>query len=330
MTFDQSLGAGVAHLLAGARRVVRVSAGVRPDEQVVIVTDVERPPDVSAALAVAVSEAGGQPLIVTMPAFHAGDAPSPPVAAALRMADVILGVTTGSLYHSAAVREAIGARFVGLTGFTQDVLLSGGVFADFPSLAGEAYRLSDLLSQANRARITAPGGTDLTVDLHERGGNSITAMVRDPGERTACPAVEASIAPIETSGEGVVVVDASASIAGVLADPIRIEISGGRAVALSGGDAVQHIRRVLERAGTPDAFTLAEIAFGLNPAAVIRGVIVEDEGVAGTGHIALGGNINFGGTSAAPVHLDFVYHAPTLWLDDRLVIDAGRLLPPDG
>lgn len=328
MTFDPTLAAGVAHLMAGARRVVRVSAGVRQDERVVIVTDVERPPDVATALAAAVSEAGGTPLIVTLPHAEAGEEPMAPAVAAFSAADVILAPTTTALFHSAAVRDAAlaGARFVGLTGFSPDVLLSGGVFADFPSLAEDAYRLTDRLTQANRARVTAPGGTDLTVDLNDRAAVPITGMVREPGERTACPDVEAFIAPLETSAEGIVVVDASASLVGVLGDPIRIRVEHGKAVEITGGEPAQHIREALEAASTENAYTLAELAFGLNPAAVVRGVIVEDEGVAGTGHVALGSNVFFGGTSDAPVHLDFVYHKPTLWLDDELVIKAGELV----
>ena len=328
MSFDQILGAGVAHLLAGARRVVRVSAGVRQGEHVVIVTDVERPPDVAAALSVAVTEAGGFPLIVTMPTLRSGDEPSGPVVVALAAADVILAPTTGALYHSAAIRDAAlsGARFVGLTGFSPDVLLSGGVFADFPSLAGEAHRLTDLLTQANTARATSPGGTDLTVNLAGRAAVPITGMVRERGERTACPDVESFIAPLETSANGVVVVNASASIVGVLGDPIRITVKNGRAVKIEGGDAARQINKALEAAGAPNAYTLAEFAFGLNPEGVIRGVIVEDEGVAGTGHVALGGNSFFGGTSIAPIHLDFVYHSPTLWLDDEIVIQDGEFL----
>jgi leucyl aminopeptidase (aminopeptidase T) len=328
MSFDQILGAGVGHLLAGARRVARVSAGVRPGEHVVIVTDVERPPDVAAALSVAVTEAGGFPLIITMPTLRSGDEPTGPVVVALAAADVILAPTTGALYHSAAVRDAAlaGARFVGLTGFSPDVLLSGGVFADFPSLVGDAYRLTDLLTQATTARVTAPGGTDLTVNLAERGAVPITGMVRERGERTACPDVESFIAPLETSANGVVVVDASASMVGVLGDPIRITVKHGCAVEIEGGEAARQIRHALEAAATPNAYTLAEFAFGLNPEGVIRGVIVEDEGVAGTGHIALGSNSFFGGTSVAPIHLDFVYHSPTLWLDDVIVIQDGEFL----
>ena len=48
------------------------------------------------------------------------------------------------------------------------------------------------------------------------------------------------------------------------------------------------------------------------PDGIIPGAIVEGEGVAGTGHITLGSDIHFGGTNAAPLHLDLVFRDPTL------------------
>jgi leucyl aminopeptidase (aminopeptidase T) len=153
-------------------------------------------------------------------------------------------------------------------------------------------------------------------------------MARHPGESTGCPDVESFIAPLERSSEGTIVVDASASIAGVLAEPITITVREGRAVTIEGGEPAERIRAALDAAGHPDAYTLAELAFGLNPEGIIRGVIVEDEGVAGTGHVALGSNIFFGGTSAAPIHLDFVYHNPTLALGGKAIIVKGELQPP--
>jgi len=104
--------------------------------------------------------------------------------------------------------------------------------------------------------------------------------------------------------------------------PIRITISRGRALSIEGGGA-ERILAALDATGHPDADTLAELAFGLNPEAIIRGVIVEDEGLAGTGHVALGSNVFFGGTSTAPIHLDFVYRRPTLTLDGVVVIQDG-------
>lgn len=311
--------AGIEPLLPGARRIVDVCAGMRPGEQVAIVTDRARPPEIALALAEAVREAGGIATICTTEPVPSGSEPPAPVRAAMHAAQVILAPTTGALYHTRAVQEATGTRFLGLTAYITDVLKRGGVFADFPALAPRAHRLAEMLSQASELRVTAPGGTDLHVRLDGRAAVPITGMAREPGERTGCPDIEAFIAPLEESAEGVVVVDASASVAGVLSEPITLTIERGKAVDISGGAGAAQVRDALERAGTPSVYTLAEVAFGLNPDGIIRGVIVEDEGVAGTGHVALGSNIHFGGANDAPLHLDFVYHAPTLWLDGEQV-----------
>lgn len=309
--------------MEGARRIVSVCAGVRPGEQVAIISDTNRPLSVLIALLEAVEEAGGIGSIVLTTPVPSGAEPPDTVRAAIHASDVTLAVTSGALYHTRAVQDAAHLRFLGLTAFIPDVLREGGVFADFPALSPRAHRLADLLTSASIARVTAPGGTDLTVDLTGRAAVPITAMARNPGEKNGCPDIEAFIAPLETSANGVVVADASASVAGVLSEPIRITVEGGRAVAIEGGDGAAKIRATLEAAGTESVYQLAEFAFGLNPNAIVRGVIVEDEGVAGTGHIALGSNIHFGGTSDAPLHLDFVYWQPTLWLDGEQVEIVG-------
>lgn len=267
---------------------------------------------------------------IVMPNMPSGAEPPGPVAAAMAAANVILAPASGALYHTLAVRDALarGARFLALTGFIKDVLVRGGVFAEFPELAPRAIRLAELLTGASQARVMAPGGTDLRVRLDGRQGIPVTGMAREPGQRDACPDVEAFIAPLEASAEGSVVVDASASLVGVLDQPLHIMVRQGRAVAIEGGPAAEVVRSALETAGGGDAYTLAELAFGLNPVGMIRGVIVEDEGVAGTGHVALGRNVSFGGTSAAPIHLDFVFRRPTLWLDDRLIIREGEVIEP--
>jgi leucyl aminopeptidase (aminopeptidase T) len=317
---------GLARLLPGARRVVGVGAAVAAGETVVILTDTSRQPRVAQALAAAVAEVGATPVVVTMAPIPSGVEPPAPAAAALAAAEVILTPTTGAVYHTRAVTAAAkaGARMLSLSEFTEANLIEGGAFAAFPALAPRALRLTELLSAAAEAHVTSPGGTDLRLRLDGRAAVPITGMVRAPGERSGFPDIEAFIAPLEDRSDGIVVVDASASFVGVLAEPIRIEVRGGRAVAVEGGEAAARIRGYLERAGTPNAYTLAELAFGLNPAGLIRGVIVEDEGVAGTGHVALGSNVHFGGTSDAPLHLDFVYQRPTLTLDGRVLIRDGE------
>lgn len=317
----------IESLMAGARRIVTVCTAVQPGETVVIVSDTSRPASIRAALAEAVREVGAEPIEIVTSPVASGAEPPRVVAAAIAAADVILAPTSGALYHTAALRSATdgGARFLAMTAYTEDVMRRGGIFADFPALAPLAIRLAERLSAANEAHVTSPGGTDLRVRLDGRSAVPITGSATRPGERSACPDIEAFIAPLETSADGMVVVDASASIAGVLASPLRIEIRGGRAVAIDGASAAT-IWDALHAADHPDAFTLAELAFGLNPEGIIRGVIVEDEGVAKTGHVALGSNVFFGGTSTPPIHLDFVYHLPTLTLDGEAVIRDGDLV----
>src|SRR5579884_3391021 len=248
-------------LMPGARRVVGVCGGVRAGGGVLILTDEARSPRIAAALAQAVAELDATPLVLTMPPLPSGTEPPAPVAAAMAAADAILAPTSGAIYHTDATRRAAaaGARLLSLTEFTEDVLREGGVFADFPRLAPRAHRLAALLTEASVARVTAPGGTDLSVRLDGRAAVPITGLVRAPGDRSACPDIEAFIAPLETSAEGVVVADASASFVGVLREPVRLVLRGGRAVAIDGGAGADAVRGYLERAGTPAAYALAEL-----------------------------------------------------------------------
>jgi 2,5-dihydroxypyridine 5,6-dioxygenase len=323
-----SLETEIASMMEGARRIVNVCANVRAGETVVIVSDTSRPESIRQAVAQAVIEAAATPIVIVTPPIPSGAEPSAPVAAALAAANVILAPTTGAIYHTQALRTAAdrGARFLAMTAYIPEVLQRGGIFADFQALAPRVTRLNELLTSAKEAHVTAPGGTDLRVRLEGRLAVPIYGTARNQGERTGCPDMESFIAPHETQSEGVVVVDASASIAGVLSEPLKITVSGGKAVSIEGAQA-QPIIDALDAAGHPDAYTLAELAFGLNPEGIIRGVIVEDEGVAGTGHIALGSNVFFGGVSAAPIHLDFVYHKPTVSLDGNVIIRDGELSP---
>ena len=53
----------------------------------------------------------------------------------------------------------------------------------------------------------------------------------------------------------------------------------------------------------------------------------EDEKAYGTCHIALGNNIGFGGKVDVPLHIDCVIKKPTIFLDDKIIMKKGRLVP---
>lgn len=311
-------------LARGARTVVEVCVAVRPGEQVLLVTDHGRLPLVAEALGFAVELAGGQATTVVMRPLVTAQEPPPAVAAAMRAADVVLCATSGSLYHTAAAREACaaGARLLSLTEIDEAMLSGGGILADFQALAPRAVALAERLTAATTAELRAPGGTDLRFGLAGRAGHPITALAREPGQRSACPDVEAFIAPVEEEVEGVLVADASASRLGLLRDPLRLRIERGRVVAIEGARAGE-LEAILVAADHPGARQVAELGIGLNPAARVGGRIAEDEGAAGTAHVAIGNNVHFGGRNAAPIHLDFVLWGPTLRLDGD-VVDLER------
>ena len=71
---------------------------------------------------------------------------------------------------------------------------------------------------------------------------------------------------------------------------------------------------------------VGELGIGTNPMAKLTGVILEDEKIYGSVHVAFGTNTSFGGTIKAPSHIDFVALGPTVYFDDVKVAEGGQLL----
>ena len=82
---------------------------------------------------------------------------------------------------------------------------------------------------------------------------------------------------------------------------------------------------VLDSAGK-EARNIAEFGIGTNENAKITGNILEDEKVIGTCHIALGNNAGFGGKVNVQLHIDGIIKKPTIFVDNKKILDDGRLL----
>jgi len=81
---------------------------------------------------------------------------------------------------------------------------------------------------------------------------------------------------------------------------------------------------VAARAGAPYVF-VEQFGIGMNPAARVCGMLLEDEKVAHTAHFALGSNAAFGGDVSVPLHLDGVVNDPAIYVDGNL-LDIDRYL----
>ncbi|NPV70083.1 MAG: aminopeptidase [Firmicutes bacterium] len=313
----------------GARKIVEQNIGLRPGERVLIVTDTGRDFTIATALAAAVDAAGGEfSIILTRPLSKPGDEPPAPVAQAMTAADVVIAPTSRTIFHTRATIRATkeyGTRVFTLSEARPDTLITGLIECDFLKQKPLVDALAARMAEGKSIRITSPAGTDLHASIEGRLPVANPAICHNPGEKMGA-SVEVYIAPVEGTTEGVFVCDASSSMIGLVREPIKIEVKGGKAVSISGGAEARRLREIIEGVGHPDADNIAEIAFGLNPKARLIGNIIEDEGKYGTGHVALGNNEGFGGVSKAPIHIDMVYWKPTAWIDGQMVFKDGELI----
>ena len=315
-------------MMAGARKLMTVCTALQPGENVVIVTDPETQ-EVAVPLHAAAVELGAIAVTCLMPTrSRHGEEPPLPVARALAAADVFFVPVRISITHTRAVKEAAsaGARGLVLTDFRPEMLVKGGIQADFARQAPICRRLAEIFQQGRRVHLTTPGGTDLHLDATGRRGNALTGIVHR-GQFSTIPTIEANFSPLEGSAAGVIVADASIPYAGIglLREPVRAEVNQGFITAISGGAQAALLREILESQHDPNVYNIAELGVGLNPAAQLCGLMLEDEGVLGMVHIGIGTSITLGGVVQARLHYDLLMRGATLLVDDRIVLRDGQL-----
>jgi leucyl aminopeptidase (aminopeptidase T) len=284
--------------------------------------------DVKRELGEALWEAGRQlgaesVYLVMQEREKSGQEPPAFVAEAMKHADVVVCVTEHSLTHTKARKEAAanGTRLATMPGITEDMFLEGAIAADYSQVKILTEKVTDLLTAASTVRIEKDGKS-LQFSIANRPGVPSTGMYVNPGESGNLPSGEAYIAPVEGSAEGQILVDGSISGIGKVDSPLLLTVQNGRITKTEGTTG----ERLLQILGEHDGRMLGEFGIGTNDKARITGVVLEDEKVYGTIHVAFGSNNTFGGTIVAGVHIDLVVKEPDVYLDDRLIMKKGQLL----
>jgi leucyl aminopeptidase (aminopeptidase T) len=313
-------------LLGAATVAVRDCMGVQPGERVLVVTD-EPLRAIGYAIRKAAVELGNEVVLAEiLPRKTNGEEPPPEIAALMTMVDLVLCPTSKSLTHTDARRAASarGVRVATLPGVTEQIMVRC-MNADYHAIAARTARICALMERSASIRVTAPGGTDLTLPMQGRHAHASSGLFRDKGQWGNLPTGESYLAPLEGRSHGLVVVDGSMAGVGLVRQPIRITVEDGYATTIEGGEEAARLRALLEPHGR-DGRNVAEFGIGTNDRATITGVILEDEKVMGTIHIAFGDNKSMGGSVRVASHLDGLVLSPTVWFDDRMVMDSGRLL----
>jgi 2,5-dihydroxypyridine 5,6-dioxygenase len=315
-------------MMRGAATLLDGCAAVKPGESILIVTDMLKY-EIARVLAAASIERGAETILMIMqPRIRAGQEPPKAVAEAMKRADVIYLPVSRSITHTHAVKDAAaaGARLIAMTEFTEEMMIQGGLEADFSKLKPICLKVAGCFQQGKKARLTTPAGTDLLMDIEGRPGNALYCIV-EPGQFSPVPTVEANVSPIEGTANGRIVVDASIPYLGigVIEEPLVVDVEAGFITRIEGGRQARILRDDLESQDDPNSFNIAELGLGLNPQCRLLGIMLEDEGVLGTAHIGIGTNITLGGIIKAPCHYDLLMWNPRVEVDGKVIIEGKAL-----
>ena len=313
----------MSNLVKIAEGVLTSCLAVKPGEEVLIITDDSRK-EIGEAIYEAAGNLGCEKLLMVMAERELnGEEPPKAVAEAMKAADVVIAPTAKSLTHTNARIEAAkaGTRVATMPGITKEMFSRGAMTADYNEVEKLTATVTEMLTKASTARIEKDDKV-LTIRLDGRDGVPSPGVYREAGKCGNLPSGEAYIAPLEDGSDGEMIIDGSMVGIGKLESPLHMVISGGKLRFVTGEKS--EALDVLLKNETNG--TLCELGIGTNEAAILNGIILEDEKVYGTVHIAFGTNTSFGGTNKAECHMDGIILKPTLYLDDKKVIENGVFL----
>ncbi|MGI1691122.1 aminopeptidase [Thermoanaerobacter uzonensis] len=298
--------------------------GVNKGESLLVITD-----DAKKEIGEYFYEAGKELNLISMLlkiplAKRSGEEPPEAVAETMKKVNVIIAVTEHSLTHTKARKEAteMGARVATMPGITKEMLTKGAITADYIHVEKITKKVTQILTEGKKVRVEKEGHI-LEMSIEGRKGVESTGRYLEKGQSGNLPSGEAYIAPVEGTAEGTILVDGSIVGLGKLNSPILLKIEKGLLIDAEGERAEEWLKILGD---SEAARNLGEFGIGTNPKALLTGNILEDEKILGTIHVAFGSNHTFGGKVNAGVHLDAVVLNPTVYVDDKIILERGKLV----
>ena len=261
--------------------------------------------------------------------YH-GQEPSEEVALLMKDKDLIIAITKMSLAHTQARLNSCkyGSRYLSLAEYSCDILENQAILGVDRSKENKLVKLENLFTNGNQVTISSALGTNLQLDITNRVANNCPGYVTKPGDLGSPPDMEVNVSPIETSSNGLIVVDGSIthSKLGLLKKPVELEIINGSIVSFSNNIEGSIVKNIMHEFNDEKVFVLAELGVGFNTKAKINGTMLIDEGAADCIHFGFRSNSTVGGKNEVSFHLDFVMKNANLYLDNALIIKKGSLL----
>lgn len=199
---------------------------------------------------------------------------------------------------------------------------------------------SACIEAAKTMHVTSPAGTDVRFALGEFPAISEYGYVDEPGRWDHWPSGFALTWPDEGSAEGVIVIDRGDILLPQKCyanDAIRITVSGGYATQIEGGVDAELLNSYMASFNDPEGYAISHIGWGLQPRAHWSTLSLYDREASigmdarafeGNFLFSLGPNNEAGGNRTTACHIDIPLRGCTVRLDDRIVVEHGKVLFP--
>jgi aminopeptidase len=228
-----------------------------------------------------------------------------------------------TLYPTAGYAQQAGMSTVAFRAFVERAL-----YLDRPDPIAAWHELSAFqaalikrLQRVKEIRIQADG-TDLRLGV---GGRT---WINSDGKRNM-PSGEVFTGPIESSAEGEVYFNLPVVVSGQRVEGVRLRFREGQVVEAGAELGEEYLRQMLET--DPGARYLGELGIGTNFGITHpTGLILYDEKIGGTVHLALGQSyLETGGTNTSSIHWDLILdlrQGGRILADGEVLQEAGRFV----
>lgn len=260
-----------------------------------------------------------------------GSEPGEEVKQAMLASNLIICLTKMSLAHTQARLEAFnkGVRFLSMPDYSFEVLSDPSIMVDYKAKEPITKAITTLLDRGTSVKIISEDNSELNMNIKKRMGNCCPGFVDASNLLGSPPDIEVNIAPIENQTSGKVLINGSITCPeiGLLKDPVLLDIQDGRIVNFLSNNKTQvdTLKKVMDAVNDTKAYIVGELGIGLNDRARLTGNMLIDEGAAGCIHLGFGSNYTIGGANKVSFHLDFVMKNASLYIDEALIIDRGKV-----
>lgn len=196
----------------------------------------------------------------------------------------------------------------------------------------------ELISEAKTFRMTNESGTDLTFEFGDYHAHCQYGFSDEPGHWDHFATTLVTNLPNDGAVEGTLVLQPGDTVFPFnryVGDAVTMKISDGAVQSIDGSVDAMFIRDYMASFEDERGYAISHIGWGLNENARWDALTLSPDSVGtdarsfhGSVMFSTGPNVHHGGDNDTLCHVDIPMRGCSVYLDDELIIDSGRMLEP--